>query len=285
MKKILFTFLILASMIFTAVTCLADTSGNTLVGSNEIDEILPDMEILVEDARIRDIKQEEMDFDNAIRDYIDIDVLKKNIKSADEMRAYLKDARYIYLIPIHRENAEYELIVSKGTAIRADEDLTDDERAYLEKRTDRWSAPGIYVCESENDPEIPDNKKLMEVFYNCYGIENSETFFVGGITSESVITGVCFVDDPAYEEPFYVLLDKIEPDAKTAEDIKDAVFTYDEIIKYPPVNSSLATASGNVGVSNSSDAQYLLTVVLPVAGLVAVIAVVVVVYQKRKKKA
>ena len=77
------------------------------------------MEIILEDVKPENITQEDIEFhmDKIIRDYVDIDIFKNNIKTPDEMRAYLKDAKYLYLLPIYKGEDGYTLMISKGSEI------------------------------------------------------------------------------------------------------------------------------------------------------------------------
>lgn len=277
MKKILFLALLSGSLIFGAIPCFAVSEGNVFVGNDESDEILKDMDLILEDVSFLEIGQEDLDMNRIIRDYVDIDIFKENIKSPDEMREYLKNAKYIYSLPVNKENADYCLVISKGPKLRQGAELTEKEKKYVEEREGRWGSPVVGACENETDPPIIDYNQKMKVFLSCYGIEKSETFFVGGVTTESVVTGICFAE--GRDEPYYVALDKIDSNACTADDIKDAVYTYDEMKEYAIEFGPGLVSGGGIGSAGTPN-NPLLTYIIAIAALAVIVAVILIVRKK-----
>lgn len=280
MRKVLFGILTTISLIFCATPCLAETEGNIFVGSDEADEIMEDIEIILDDVASFNIYREDIKLDNIVRDYICIDVLKTNITSAEEMRECLKDARYIYCLPIHKNGNNYNLMISEGPELRAGAELTEEEIEYVISRIGKWGVPVVGVID-ENDAYCKDYRVRMETFLRCYNINNSENFFVGGLTWLSPVTGICFPQDDENMQngPYYVLMDLVDENAQTADGIADAVLTYDEIKEIAYADQS----NGGTGGGISSRAQMITNVIFP-GFLIVVIVVVIMVIQKRAEK-
>ena len=277
MKKVLTALLILSSFLFGTSLCFAAPEGNVFVGSDEADEIFEDMDLILEDVGL-DVTQEEIEkhMDKIIREYVGVDILKSNIKSADEMRRTLKDADYIYILPIFTKNADYELFLQRGLPGLEGANLEEDRKEYVERRTGRWCVPTIGACEIDGDPPIPDYQENMDTFLKFYGIENSETFFLRGKKSNSRIMAVCFTEEGEKKDdgPYYVALNKINPAAKTKEEVERAVFTYDEMKEYAKAN---VPSGGGPGVTE-------IEAILILAGAVAAAAVIAAFVRKNRKR-
>lgn len=281
MKKAVIGILILGSMIFGVLPCFAATEGNILVGSDEAEEIMPDIDLILEGVRGFHITQEDIEenMDKAIRDYGDINIFQNNIKTADEMKEFLNDANYGYILPVfNKKDGDYELRISKGRPLREGANLTEEGKEYVRKREGRWCVPAVGAYEVEEDSPLIDYQSSMESFFRCYGIENSETFFVAGQSYISAITAICFTDEGEKEDdgPYYIAMSRVDPNAQTKEEFEDAVFTFDEIKEYAYKDNA---GGGGMGGTNSGSVSF--WIIIPAATVLAAAVVVVIVVRKR----
>lgn len=239
MKKIVISFLILTIFVVGTIPCLADTDGNVFEGESESEEIMQDIDIILNDVNFCEITQEDIDFTDIIRAYVSVNLPDINIKNPDEMKEYLKNYDYIYYVPAHKETGEnagdYYLTIAKGQGItdeKAQElNFTDEQIEEMRRLEGKWNVPAVALCVNKaRDPEITNYWKNMSVFLDLYDIKNSKTFFIGRTITKSSVTGVCFVE--GLNEPYYVALDEIDVNAESVEDIKNSVFTYEEVKEY-----------------------------------------------------
>ena len=293
MKKILFCFILIGSLILGVVPCMAANEGNVLVGSAESDEILTDIDVILKDVESYDITQDSLILENTIKVYTNINVLKQEIKNADEMREFLKEADYVYGLPAYTDSAAYYLTIAMGDEISEEmldkANISEEGRIYLASLVGKWNVTEVRADEHSENPRIDDYYVKINNFLNCYGLENSEVFFVGGITSKSIVTAICFTDG---HEPYYVAVDNIDMDAKSIEEIEDTVYTYDEIkefsIKddnYTKIESETMPESEYIGNYGAGLYDIFMHIVLPVIIAAAVVVVIVILVRKHRRKA
>lgn len=288
MKRILFFAVIIGSLIFGNVLCFAETERNVFEGSKDIEEVMQNIDIIQEDVSAFDITTEDLLFDRAIKDYISIDVFKEKIQGADEMREYLKDASYVYCVPANVDSGEnagaYYITIANGLEITEPDVLTEDDIEYLEKRIGKWFVSEIAVSEANSNSGITDCQLRMETFFRCYDIKSSETFFIGGAIPESIIMGICFQE--GNNEPYYIALDKIDVNAESEDEIKDAVYTYDELKKYSKENKTNYSSEEIIfeGVTNTSNKTARFPVYTIAAIVVAAVAAIVVILRAKHSK-
>lgn len=295
MRKILLGIFLVGSLILTGAPCMA-AEGNIFVGSAESDEIMTDMNIILQEVSDYGITQENMNLNNIIRVYISLNVPDEEIESADDMMTFLSNKTYVYCLPAYTGTAAYYLTIAQGNEISEEEfdeaNIPEEERAYLTSLVGKWNVTEVRADEHSETPKVTDYLEKMNVFLNCYGLENSETFFFGALTSESLVTAICFTDE---NEPYYVALDNVDLDAQSVDDLDGAVYTYDEMKafsvmdkseEYNESNSGIieeAEITGGYGTINIPD--ILITIVLPIIIVVATGVVIVVIIQIRKRKA
>lgn len=266
-------------------TCFADLDDNYYEGDIESKEIMEDIDVILDDVNFCEITQEEIDFDKSVRVYADVELPQKNLIDASDMRKYLNDYEYIYYVPASKKTGEYAgdyyLTISKGKGITDEKaeklNFTDEQIDEIRKLEGKWNVPAVSVCKNkETDPEIIDYRERMEVFLNCYGIEKSENFFVGHTITKSSVMGICFAE--GIEEPYYIAMDTINPDAKTQDEIKDSVFSYEEAKAYTwekhyDGESSEYDAGGTPNDDHSDNTMWWIFAVIVVVAAGTIVAV------------
>ena len=293
MKKLITAVLIIGCSLFCFQPCFAAAEGNIYYGSKESEEINGDKDLILQFAGLHDLMPDEIEFNKIIRMYADSILPEKELKSPEEMRKYLTNTEYGYYIPAHKEEGihegDYYLQIEKGKGISVEEgkkvNLTDDQIEDLQNKKGKWHITAITVKEPEDTGwDIVDYWERMTIFLDCMGITESETFFLGGMSRLSTVIGVCYTE--GLESPYYVTLDKIDLNAKTADDVKNCIFTYDEISestweKYFETAETGLDLGGTIVSAESSNAKYWIYAAVAVV-IVGVVTVFVII--KRKKK-
>ena len=235
---------------------------------------------------------EEVDFGKTVRVYGNSILPEKDLKDPEEMKEHLANIEYIYYIPAHNDEGIYEgdyyFQIEKGRGpseeCLRENILTEKQIKSLEDKKGKWNVVVTKVKEPEDTGwDIIDYWERMTTFLDCMGITESETFFLGGMSTISHTIGVCYTEDS--DSPYYVAVEKINPDAKTAADVQDCIYTYDEISestweKYCETTDPNLDGIGTEVSTKAGDMSFLICVIVAVV----IVGVVVFVVSRRKMK-
>lgn len=308
-KKTLFC-VYLAITISLLVSSNAFASDNTFVGTDTVDEVYVDLDIIMEEssAPYEDgaLTLDELNFERTQKIFIDTlpYFFKEENVTADSLKELINNADYVYYMPIYREHETVFLSIAKGSEITEEDyqlfeqvSAPEEEIAKLERDVGRWCVTEIGIDEKTKDPST-DYIGLMESYLDYKDIHNAEVYFVSTINPKSPITAVVFTGKktgPGEDEIIFVAVDSLQYDGfgnlisvepyEYEDDgdyeIEDAEYTYEELRELSKqINLDPELTGGGGGISKRINYGVYIAIV---AGVI-IIAGVIILIRKRTQR-
>lgn len=173
MKKIIILFSgIIISLLFCST---AFASDNFFVGTDTVDEVYEDLDIIMEESsapyKDGELTLDELNFERTQKIFIDTLPYFFNEKevTADSLKELINNFDYVYYMPIYREHETVFLTIAKGSEVTEEDyqlfeqvSVPEEEIAKLERDVGRWCVTEIGV-DNPRDPST-DYIGLMESY-------------------------------------------------------------------------------------------------------------------------
>lgn len=161
--------LLIGSTISVCAATEPDTDLSVLT-----EEIVTASNDLFLDKLSREITENDVDFNNAFKIYIGIDLFKTEIDDVAEIPAAFGDDGYIYELPIYLDGNTLIVNIAKGQPLNENVEFTDEERQEILENVGKWQVTAIKYY----DNEIVDYTTELE---NRTGRITENAVLVGGL--------------------------------------------------------------------------------------------------------
>lgn len=244
------------------------------------DSIVTTVNDLLNEKLSREVTATDVDFDNAFKIYVGVNVFKIDTTNIDELRGAFGDNDYIYEVPIYIDGDTILVNLSKGQPLDTSVEFTDEERQEILANIGKWQITAVkyypneivnYTTEiSEKIGEIPEG-----------------TIFIGGLPRFRY--AVALLPNENGDVQGLVPLSKIPGEENLSifqSDSNKKVYNYVQIRQYinqlPPPSQNEAGGFGFLDVESlakNKDVSYEL-IIMSVAGMISIAFVV---YRKKIK--
>lgn len=304
MKKILVIISIVFVNVLFSINVFA--SDNVFVGSETVEEVYGDIDIILEESSASykdgEITLEDLNFERTQKIFVDTLPYFFNEKTvtASSLKELIDNLDYVYYMPIFREHETVFLTIAKGLELsESDYELLeqvsapDDAIAELERDIDRWCITGIGITDEPWDPSM-DYIGKVDNYLTYKNIHNAEIYFVSRINPDSLISAVCFTGnktESGEDEILFIAVDRLAYDESGQlvckkrgfddyYDVSEAEYTYEDLrtMNNRSIVDPEATGGGGGGLVKKGNYGVYAAII---AGVV-VIAVVIVLITKKK---
>lgn len=138
------------------------------------DEIIETTNDLFEDKLPRKVTEDDLDFSNAFKIYVGVNIFSQDIDSIEDVPEVFGSDGYIYELPIYLDNDTVIVNISKGQLLNESVEFTDEERSSVLENEGQWQVTAIKYYENET----VDYQSELE---NMVGIVPEDTVLVGGL--------------------------------------------------------------------------------------------------------
>lgn len=265
MKKIIVSLIILCLITVNCIPAYA----NTIVGADTIEELRQNEELILESANqilsnqiVFPIKGEAIDYNKAIKVYVDVDILEDSELNAEKMRAYAENAEYVYYLPIYLDEESICLTISKGKEVseQAKAVLESEDIERLQSVVGKWYVPEVEIFSGHLD-YINDIKSTLE----NSNINDSKVYFLGGISGNLPLVAVLCSENSNAQ---FKIIDRFDSNGSSTTEAGDGniteedniLYSYDEIKAIASEGNLESKQTGAIGQTDRTNSKKLLLV-------------------------
>lgn len=265
--------LLIGSTISVCAATEPDTDLSVLT-----EEIVTASNDLFLDKLSREITENDVDFNNAFKIYVGIDLFKTEIDDVAEIPAAFGDDGYIYELPIYLDGNTLIVNIAKGQPLNENVEFTDEERQEILENVGKWQVTAIKYY----DNEIVDYTTELE---NRTGRITENAVLVGGLPYFRYAVAL-LPDDNGKIENLVPLSDipGIE-NINTLQSDSENIYNYEEVKNYinqlPPIAEDKAGAYGFLNVEAAKDSLNSMSIVGGLVILTVIFLSVLVIYVKK----
>lgn len=147
MKKF-FTLLTLVLLLITTSVCVSAADANDDL-SGLTDEIIAASNDLFPDKLSRKITTEDIDYNNAFKIYVGVNLFETDVHSAEEIPGTFGADGYIYELPIYLDGDTLIVDIAKGQPLNKNADFTQEEEQNILNNVGKWQVTAVKYYEGE----------------------------------------------------------------------------------------------------------------------------------------
>ncbi len=139
MKKLLMLLLSILMTVVIPIPALAaadDLSGLT-------DTIVTSVNDLLSDKLSRKVTSNDINYDDAFKVYVGVDVFKMETTNISELKNALEAGGYIYEIPLYIDDDTILVDIAKGQPLNNNAEFTEEERKSILANTGKWQVTAV----------------------------------------------------------------------------------------------------------------------------------------------
>lgn len=287
MKKVIVPFIVLILIIMNSFPVYADT--NITTDTNIISELKENESLILESANKMlssqietAITSEDIDYDNAIKVYVDTNLLENDNLNAENLDENMADSEYIYYLPIYLNGESIYCTVVKGNEVLEEtkELLEDEDVERLLSLQNKW-----YVAQVDIFSNDVNYKRDMEKFIKDNYLDVFNMYFVGGLSGNIPFSAVFSSENNVK----FKIIDISNTDDEISEgpgDIttdKDILYSYEDI-KAMASDYNLEPEQVGSGGLDMNHFNMNSIIIIVASLLIAVILLVTFLYNKKMQR-
>lgn len=276
MKKLLMLLLVVLMTVVLSIPALAaadDLSGLT-------DTIVTSVNGLLSDKLSRKVTSNDINYDNAFKVYVGVDVFKMETTNISELKNALEAGGYIYELPLYIDGDTILVDIAKGQPLNNNAEFTEEEKENIIANEGKWQVTAVKYYRNE--------------IVN-YATEVSAK--IGKVPEGAILVGglprfrfaVALIPDENGEVVGLLPLSKISGVEKlqTFKSADQNFYNYKEIKEYinklPPANPDEAGSFGFLDVEAPDSNHTMTYVAIIVVIILCALTVIFIVYRKKAK--
>ena len=240
MRKKIIAVLIACLILLNCMPVYASVGTNTLIDSETVDETIKEREdfiiksvnkVLESEDKEKLSSDDDIDYNKIIREFYCPDLFSDGEITKEKMREYTKDQEFSYVLPVNCNDMSVvgKLRIRKPLTKEKLEKYSEDMIEYYQSEEGKW-----YFSEIGSQPSLVDYKDTVIKVLEKNNIENSDVYFISGISRHIDIAALICTDNP--DDARFLVLEQYG--VKTGEcDYLDyqvmldinTLYTYDEI--------------------------------------------------------